>query len=276
MSVSVLVLTLDEAANIGRCLESVSWSDDVVVLDSFSRDNTVDIAKQHGAKVHQRAFDDYANQRNFGLRNIEYKNPWLLMLDADECVPADLQREILNATRGARDSIAMFRMRRKDHLFGRWIRGSSGYPTWFGRLSRVGRVRVERPINEEYHADGEIAELRHHLHHYPFNKGFAAWLAKHDRYSTMEAQLRSANPSSSARLRDVFATDVDIRRRALKTFIYRMPARPLLMFVALYVIKGGFLEGRAGLIFSLLRAWYEFMIDCKSVELRRRRSGDPL
>jgi glycosyltransferase involved in cell wall biosynthesis len=276
VSVSVLVLTLNEEANIAACLESVSWCDDVVVLDSFSTDRTVEIAQRHGARVVQRAFDNYANQRNFGLRDIQYKHPWLLMLDADECVPADLRREIVEATHSASPAVALFRMRRKDHLFGRWIRGSSGYPTWFGRLARLGRVRVERPINEEYHADGEVKELRHHLHHFPFNKGFAAWLAKHDRYSSMEAELRVANAPSSWHLRDMIHHDATLRRRALKSLVYRLPGRPLLMFLALYVVKGGFLEGRAGLTFSLLRAWYEFMIDCKAMELRYRRQGRPV
>jgi hypothetical protein len=272
----VLVLTLNEEANIAACLESVSWCDDVVVLDSFSTDRTVEIARRHGARVIQRAFDNYANQRNFGLRNIPYKHPWLLMLDADECVPADLRQEIVRATSAASEATALFRMRRKDHLFGRWIRGSSGYPTWFGRLARVGRVWVERPINEEFHADGEVAELTGHLHHYPFNKGFAAWLAKHDRYSSMEAELRVSNAPSHVPLRDLIHQDVARRRRAVKALVYRLPGRPLLMFLALYVMKGGFLEGRAGLTFSLLRAWYEFMIDCKAMELRYRRQGRPV
>jgi glycosyltransferase involved in cell wall biosynthesis len=272
--ISVLVLTLNEEANIDACLDSVAWSDDVVILDSFSSDHTVELAQTRG-RVFQRAFDSFADQRNFGLREIAYKNPWLLMLDADERVPADLRDEMLAATSTARDNVVLFRMRRKDHLFGRWIRRSSGYPTWFGRLARIGRVWVRRPVNEEYHADGELGMLRGHLHHFPFNKGFSAWIAKHDRYSTMEAELRTGATSPSYRLRDALTGDVDTRRRAQKAFAYRLPARPLLMFATLYIVRGGFLEGRAGLTFALLRAWYEYMIDCKCVELERRKHGLP-
>jgi glycosyltransferase involved in cell wall biosynthesis len=276
VSISILVLTLNEEANVAGCLESVAWSDDVVVLDSFSTDRTVEIAGAHGARVLQRPFDNYAGQRNFGLQDIKYRNPWVLMLDADERVPAELSEEMLAAVRAADPSVALFRMRRKDHLFGRWIRGSSGYPTWFGRLARIGRVWVERPINEEYHADGALALLRGHLHHYPFNKGFAAWLAKHDQYSSMEAQLRVANPPAPVRFGELFSADPTARRRTAKVLAYRMPARPLLMFAGLYLLRGGFLDGRAGFTFSLLRAWYEFMIDCKSAELRRRQTGLPV
>jgi len=276
MSVSVLVLTLDEELNIGGCLDSVSWSDDVVVLDSFSTDRTVEIAKSRGVRIYQRAFDNYANQRNYGLRDLSYKNPWVLMLDADERVPPDLHAEMLEVTNAAADSIALFRMRRRDYLFGRWIRHSSGYPTWFGRLVRLGRAWVERPINEEFHTDGETAALEGHLDHYPFNKGFAAWIAKHDRYSTMEAVLRAETSDLASHWRDVFASDPAQRRKAQKAWINSMPLRPLIVFAGLYFIKGGILEGRAGLTFSLLRAWYEYLIDCKALELRRRAAGLPV
>jgi glycosyltransferase involved in cell wall biosynthesis len=276
MGISVLILTLDEEVNLGGCLDSVAWSDDVVVLDSFSKDGTVAIARERGARVFQRAFDNYANQRNFGLRDVEYKHPWVLMLDADERVPAELREEMFRASREAPESIALFRMRRKDHLFGRWIRRSSGYPTWFGRLCRIGRAWVERPINEEYHTDGEVASLSEHLVHFPFNKGFAAWIAKHDRYSTMEAALRAAEPSYSMNWRELFSPDPDMRRRAQKAWVYGMPLRPLIIFAGLYFVKGGVLEGRAGLTFSLLRAWYEYFIDCKAIELRRRAAGLPV
>jgi glycosyltransferase involved in cell wall biosynthesis len=276
MSISVLILTLDEEVNLGGCLDSVAWCDDVVVLDSFSRDRTVEIARERAVRLYLRAFDNYANQRNFGLRDIEYRHPWVLMLDADERVPEDLHLEMEAATGAAADTVALFRMRRRDHLFGRWIPRSTGYPTWFGRLVRVGRAWVQRPINEEFHTDGEVASLRGHLDHYPFNKGFSAWIEKHDRYSTMEAHLRALQAGGDERWSGLFAPDPALRRRAQKVWINGMPLRPLVVFAGLYFIKGGVLEGRAGLTFSLLRAWYEYFIDCKAYELRRRAAGLPL
>jgi glycosyltransferase involved in cell wall biosynthesis len=276
MSISVLILTLDEEVNLAACLDSVAWCDDVVVLDSFSRDRTVEIARAGGARLQQRAFDNYANQRNFGLRQVEYLHPWVLMLDADERVPQDLRLEMAAATRAATEEVALFRMRRRDHLFGRWIRRSSGYPTWFGRLVRVGRAWVQRPINEEFHADGSVASLQCHLDHYPFNKGFSAWIEKHDRYSTMEARLRAVAGGTEERWSGLFAPDPARRRRAQKIWLQGMPMRPLVVFAGLYFVKGGVLEGRAGLTFSLLRAWYEYFIDCKAQELRRRAAGLPL
>jgi glycosyltransferase involved in cell wall biosynthesis len=276
MSISVLILTLDEEVNIGGCLESVAWSDDVVVLDSFSKDRTVEIASAHGARVIQRAFDNYANQRNFGLKDIQYQNPWLLLLDADERVPEDMRAEIFEAVRTAEQGVTLYRLRGKNHLFGRWIRGSSGYPTWFARLARVGHVWFERTINEELHTDGTAKQLRSHFHHYPFNKGFSAWVAKHDRYSSMEAELLAQKLAIRWKWRDLLSGDVGARRRAAKAVMYRLPARPVAVFFALYFLRGGIFDGRAGLTYSLLRAWYEYMIDCKCAELRRRARGLPV
>lgn len=273
--VSVLILTLNEESNLAECIDSCRWSDDIVVFDSMSEDRTVDIARAKGARVVQRRFDNYAAQRNAALTTIPYKHAWVLMVDADERVPPDLAAEIQSAVAQAAEQVAMYRVRRKDHFLGKWLRRSSGYPTWFGRLARRGRVNVQRPINEEYHGAGRVLSLSGHLDHYPFNKGFAEWIAKHNRYSTTEAQLfeqRRAQPPTGS----VFARDPVLRRKAIKDRVYRLPGRPLLMFMALYLLRGGILEGRAGLTFCLLRTWYEFMIDCKRRELRRRAAGLPV
>ncbi len=185
--VSVLILTYNEEANLAGCLESVLFSDDVVVLDSGSQDKTIAIAESFGAKVLYRAFDNYAAQRNFGL-SIGYKNEWVLMVDADERVTPELLAEIQCLMSEPSNPISLYRVRRKDIFMGKWLRRSSGYPTWFGRLFRKGQVRVEREINEEYYTGGEVGTLQGHLLHYPFNKGVAHWLARHNRYSSMEAK----------------------------------------------------------------------------------------
>ncbi len=276
MTISVLILTFNESPNIRACLESVSWCDDIVVLDSYSGDATVEIVGEFGARVVPRHFDDYASQRNFGLREITYRYPWLLMLDADERVPADLRAEMQQVVAAAPPELCLLRMRRRDHLFGRWIRRSSGYPTWFARVMRVGRAWIERPINEEFKTDGQVGTLQGHLDHYPFNKGFHEWIVKHDRYSTMEAQLLVSSAAPVGRWRDLVATDPVRRRAAQKALLYALPARPTLIFIALYLLRGGILEGRAGFTFCRLRAWYEFMIDCKVREFKRRARDLPV
>jgi glycosyltransferase involved in cell wall biosynthesis len=271
MTISVLILTLNEEKNIADCLRSVAWATETVVLDSNSTDRTAEVAREMGARVVLRRFDNYACQRNFGLKNIKYSTSWILMLDADERVPPDLRDEILAATTAAAPNVTMFAIRRRDFLWGTWIKRSGGYPTWFGRLARVGRVWVERPINEEYRSDGLTLRLAKHFEHFPFNKGLTAWIDKHNSYSTMEAQLKFGRESAKPSLHALLSTDPLRRRKALKAIAWNLPARPALMFLALYFLRGGFLEGRAGLTFCVLRSWYEFIIDCKYRELVRRQ-----
>lgn len=271
--VSCLILTHNEESNLPRCLASLPWCDDIVILDSFSEDRTEAVAREAGARFFQRPFDNYAAQRNYALASIQYRHPWLLMVDADEVVPADLVEEIRGRLGTVRPEVTLFRLRRKDFFLGKWIRRSSGYPTWFGRLMRVGKVRVERAINEEFTTEGEVETLGAHIHHYPFNKGFSAWVEKHNRYSSMEAALIVGGGLAECMVSELLCRDPAVRRRAQKTLFYRLPGRPLLMFMALFFIRGGFLDGRAGLTFSLLRSWYEFMITCKVNEIKRRQRG---
>ena len=145
---SVLILTKDEEINIADCLASVPKGVEVYVLDSISTDRTAEIAKLHGAKVHYRPFDNYAAQRNHGLQALTYSTQWVLMLDADERFSPKLHEEIQHWLRTSSLRYTLFRMRRQDIFMGRWLRRSSGYPTWFGRLMRIDAVRIEREINE--------------------------------------------------------------------------------------------------------------------------------
>jgi hypothetical protein len=195
------------------------------------------------------------------------------MVDADERVPPDLRDEIESCVEVADAGTAMFRMRRMDFFLGRWLKRSSGYPTWFGRLVRVGRVRVEREVNEEFVADGGIRHLAGHLHHYPFNKGIAYWYERHNRYSTMEAQVKVKSEENPVSVRALIGADPIARRRALKQIGYRLPLRPLVMFVYFYIVRLGILDGRAGCYFCLMRAAYEMSIDLKVLETKRRRLG---
>ena len=271
--VSSLILTLNEERNLSNCLSSLSWCKDIVVLDSYSSDSTEQIARDAGVRFFQRSFDDYANQRNFGLNQISYKYPWVLMVDADEVVPKSLADEINRVVNLSDKKIALYYMRRKDFFIGKWLRRSSGYPTWFGRLVRIGEVVVQRPINEEYYTKGRKGFLTEHLLHYPFNNGFRRWIDKHNLYSTMEAKLLVNEKAQKIRSMDFFSKDPAIRRKALKSLVYRLPCRPVFIFFALFLIRGGFLDGRAGLTFSLLKAYYEFIIDCKVKELKMRNKG---
>lgn len=275
-SVSILILTLNEDANIAACIDSCAWSDDIVVFDSNSTDLTREIARSKGARVVERQFDNYAAQRNAALTSVTYAHDWVLMVDADERVPSDLAEEVKARARVATADTAMFRFRRKDFFLGQWLRRSSGYPTWFGRLVRLGHVRVERDVNEEYISDGRIEYLDGHLHHYPFNKGIAYWFERHNRYSSMEAIAKLAIRTEPLNAASIVGRDPIARRRSLKKLLYRLPMRPVIVFLYLYVLRLGVLDGKAGFYFSRMRAIYEFFIDLKVVELRRRQRDLPV
>lgn len=266
--ISVLILTFNEEANIGDCIASLPWRSDVLVLDSGSTDRTTEIAMSLGAKVTMRSFTNYADQRNFGLA-LPMIHDWIVMLDADERLTPALAREIEQRVKFSGEDIAMFRVRRKDMFMGRWLRRSSGYPTWFPRVFRRGCVHVEREVNEVYTPNGVAIQLEGHILHYPFNKGLEWWFERHNKYSTMEARLlAAAKKSSSPKIGRLFARDPELRRAALKRLAYRMPGRPFLIFVYLYLLRLGFLDGLPGYYFACMRLAYETMIDAKAEHTR--------
>jgi glycosyltransferase involved in cell wall biosynthesis len=271
--ISVLVLTLDEERNLPACLRSVAWSDDVVVLDSGSADTTVAIAREFGARVVQAKFANERERRAFAM-GLPFKHPWVYNPDADEVTTEELRDEMLAkvATPGLEE--VAFRVRFKTMLFGRWLRFSGLYPTWVVRLFRPEFVRLERNVNLRYVVEGREGRLRSHFLHHTFNNGFEAWIDKHNRYSSGEA-LETVRELESGRLdwRELApGADPVARRAALKRLSMRLPFRPALRFAYMYVLRGGFLDGFAGLTYCRLLAMYEYMIVLKVRELRARRS----
>jgi glycosyltransferase involved in cell wall biosynthesis len=273
MSVSVLILTLNEESNIGACLDTLAWSDDIVVLDSMSMDKTQATARQRGARVIERKFDDWSSHQNWAVAHIPFRHPWVLYLDADERCEGNLRDEILRrATVDAPESA--FRIRRKDHYMGRWLRHAQLYPTWFVRLFRPEKIAYERLVNPVAKVDGPTGDLNSHILHYPFSHGVAHWIARHNNYSDLEAlELSKVRLGERERSTQLFASDPNERRRALKELFFRLPARPAIKFAYYYLWRRGFLDGRAGLTYSTLQTIYEYFISCKCAELERRRAG---
>jgi glycosyltransferase involved in cell wall biosynthesis len=275
VSVSALILTLNEQINVEECLQSLSWCDDIVVLDSHSTDRTQALAAERGAQVITRAFDDWSAHQNWAVRNLPFRHPWVLYLDADERCPADLRDEVLERARADAPEAA-FRMRRKDFFMGRWLKHAQLYPSWFVRLFRPQHIRYERLVNPVAVVDGLIGQLRGHIVHYPFSHGVSHWIARHNRYSDLEAleatKLRNGTPVAAS----VWSADPNVRRRALKDIFFRLPARPAVKFAYFYLWRRGFLDGRAGLTYASLQAMYEYMIGCKQAEIERRRRGLPV
>ncbi len=272
--ISVLILTRNEQQDLPACLASVAWSDDIHVFDSFSTDATIAIAETYGAHVHQRHFDDYATHRTAALRTLPFKHSWLFLLDADERSTPELRDEILRSVTTVSAATAGFRLRRRDYLFGTWLKHAQISP-YFIRLVRPERARYTRAINEVLEVDGAIAELASPLNHFPFSKGISQWMEKHNLYSTMEAELiHHQQGLQQPSWRIAFShSDFHQRRLHQKAIFYRLPGRPLLKFCYMVFVRGALLDGRAGLTYAALQSIYEYLIVLKTRELVRNDKG---
>ena len=269
MNISAVILTLNEERNIVDCIRTLkTWCQDIVVFDSFSTDRTVELARAENARVFQRKFDNYANQRNAALNEIKYPGEWVLMVDADERWGENVGKDILaRISLPSNSNIDIIHYRRKDMFMGRWLKHNIGAGTWSGRVLRFMNVKIDRDINEEYRCLGKslYAEGERFVH-YPFSNGVNWWFARHNRYSDMEAIRLLEERQKKIEFKSLFCRDPIVRRKNQKQLLYRLPCRPWLMFIALYIFKFGFLDGRAGFHYSKLRAIYEYMIDLKIKE----------
>lgn len=275
MSVSVLILTLNEEQNLPKCLESVRWSDDIVVLDSFSTDRTVEIATSAGARVVQRKFDNWAAHQNWAVQNIPFKHPWVYYSDADEIVPPELRDEINVLTDDSGISHVAYRVRYKNFFCDRWIRHCGIYPVWVLRLFRPEKVHWERLVNPVPVVQGSVGQLENHFHHFSFSKGYEAWFEKHNKYSSQEAAegVKTIQEGFDDWAGLLSLVDGSRRRRALKELSFRLPFRPTLRFLYMYFLRLGFLDGREGLTYCRLLSIYEYLIVLKMKEQRRRAKG---
>ena len=270
--ISVLILTRNEERDLPGALASVAWSNDIHVLDSYSTDATVALAQAAGAHVTQRPFDNYAAHRNFGF-TLPFKHPWLLILDADERPTPALSAEMQWRAAAASAEISAFRLRRRDFLFGTWLKHAQLTPLYL-RLVRPERSRWTRSINEVLEADGLIADLIEPLDHFPFSKGIAHWVDKHNRYSTMEAQLiYSQSGLRNPSLRTALGLgsgnpDFHTRRLHQKALFYKLPGRPLIKWGYMMFVRGALLDGPAGVAYATLQSFYEYLIVLKTKELR--------
>jgi len=267
--ISVLILTKNEEQDLPKCLESVRWSDDVHVFDSFSTDNTLGIANSYGAYVHQRKFDGYSSQRNAALTEIQYKNDWIFILDADEQIPESLLSEMSVVLKTVPEQVNGFRIRRKDFLNNTWLKYSQISPFYI-RLVRKNRARYHREINEVIEVDGQVKDLDGYFNHYPFSKGFRHWLDKHNTYSTMEAERwieeHAGNMQFSVK-KALLSNDFSEKRYHQKGLFYKLPARPLIKWLYMVVLRRSFLDGKAGFTYATLQSIYEYFIVLKTKEL---------
>jgi glycosyltransferase involved in cell wall biosynthesis len=273
--VSVVILTFDSAATIGATLASVAGlSDDVHVVDSGSTDATLEIARAAGARIVAHPFDSYGAQRNWAIATLPLKHGWQLHLDSDERVSPELAAELerLFAGGGPPDGIAGYYVPRLVHFHGQPIRHGGMWPIFHMRLFRSGRGRCEeRRYDQHFHVDGATGRLAQPMID-DIRLPLGEWTARHNRWADAEVD-ELLNPSPRAI--QPGSGDPVAEKRRLRGWYERAPLflRAFLLFLYRYVLRGGFLDGRQGLVFFVLQTfWFRFLIDAKLAERRARQA----
>ena len=270
---SIYILTYNEATEIAECIESALLSDDVIVVDSFSTDKTVEIADSYPVKVVQHEFETHGKQRTWMLKEISTKYDWVYILEADERMTPELFAECLTTVRQA-EKIGYY-VAERVMFMGRWIRHSTQYPRYQMRLFDKNKVwftdygHTEREV-----CDGETGFLQETYPHYTSGKGLSRWIEKHNRYSTDEAQetIRQLEGGKIVWSSLFFGKSEVERRRALKDLSLRLPFRPIVRWFYMYFVLRGFLDGKAGFTWCTLQAFYEYLILLKVEEIQRQQT----
>jgi (heptosyl)LPS beta-1,4-glucosyltransferase len=247
VKLTVTVITRNEAANIQGALESVTWADEIVVVDSYSADETVDIARRHGARVDMHAWVGYSAQRNHAAAIAS--NDWILAIDADERVPPPLAAEIQQILRDGPRANG-YRMPRLSYYLGRWIRGTDWYPDYQLRLydRRVGRFNGKRVHESVELASGDPGTLRHDLQHHPY-RDISDHVTSIDHYTTLAAE--------------------EWFTEGRRTNLFEAAMHPPAAFLRNFVMRRGFRDGTAGFLISILNSYYVFLKVLKLWELQR-------
>lgn len=242
MNISVIIITRNEERNITECLQSVSWSNDIVLVDSESSDRTVEIAKKMTAKIYVRQWEGYAQSKNFALQHVV--NDWVLWIDADERVPHELAEEIQRIVQEHQSPTAAYEVARRAYFIGKWIRHCGWYPGYVVRLFKKSQASfAESRVHEHLDVKGSVGRLQNDLLHYT-DENLYHYFSKFNRYTTLAAE--------------------DLIQRGKKYSLYDILVRPPFLFFKMYIVKRGFLDGMHGLILSLASSSYVF---CKYVKL---------
>jgi glycosyltransferase involved in cell wall biosynthesis len=264
--VSVIVPVKNEADNLRRCLPALAWADEIFVVDSQSTDVTQDVAAAFGTTVVQFHYGGtYPKKKNWSLDNIPFRNEWVLIIDADEIVVPSLAAEI--ADRVTRDEADGYYLNSLYEFLGRPIRHCGYSSCWNLRLFKHRLGRYERmpdltggragdnEAHEHVELEGRVLRLDHALAHRAYPT-IAVWVEKHNRYAIWEA----ANAERFLRER-IPTTIGGVQRfnRMLKKIAWRLPLRPFIRFIYAYIVRLGFLDGKPGLYFCGLLAFYDFL-----------------
>ncbi len=273
---SIYILTYNEELDLAACIESAHLSDDVIVVDSISSDRTVEIAARYPVQIVQHAFESHGRQRTWMLKEVPTKYEWVYILEADERMTPELFAECLEAIQTS--EYVGYYVAERVMFMNRWIRYCTQYPRYQLRLFHKDKVwfsdygHTEREV-----CDGLTSFLKETYPHYTCSKGLTRWIEKHNRYSTDEAveTLHQLEAGTVNWRKLLWGRSEVERRRALKDLSLRLPGRPIVRFIYMYVLLGGFLDGKAGFTWCTLQAFYEYLILLKVWELKQATKFPP-
>lgn len=247
---SITIITLDEEADIGDCLASVAWADEVVVVDAGSRDRTVEICERAGARVVRQPWLGYAAQKNLAIERATHD--WIFSLDADERVTPELRRE-LAALLEREPECDGYCVPRRSYFLGRWMRHGGWYPDYNLRFFRRDKGRFRpREVHEAVEVDGRVGSCAAPIDHHTY-RTLSEYVLRMDRYSTLAA--------------------AELRKAGVSPGWLDLLARPPLTFLRMYVAKRGFLDGMRGLMLAGCYASYTYFKYAKAWEAARRDPG---
>jgi len=266
---TAIVLTYNEQDNIAACLQHLDWVEDVLVVDSFSSDGTLDVVREvrSDARILQNPFEDFGQQRNWALDEGDPRHRWVLFVDADEQINAECAGAILRAIESDSPNVGYY-LTCRNYFLGRWIKHSTLYPSWQLRLLKLGEVRYcKEGHGQREVTNGPLGYLREPYDHYGFSKGLAHWIARHNHYSSDEVELILRLRQEPLAVGELFSGDAVKTRRFLKRCAARVGLlRPLARFLHTYLWRLGFLDGYPGLLYGLLRLSHEIHISVKLAE----------
>lgn len=275
LDLTVIILTKNEEKHLARCLESIKGiARDIVVVDSLSTDGTKRIAISSGANFLENEFINHSIQFNWALEHADIQTEWVMRLDADEVVTAELKEALPDYIKGLKPEVCGITINRQFHFMGKFIRHGGIYPVRQLRIWRTGKgVCESRWMDEHIVVNGDIEHLNEDIADINLNN-LSWWIEKHNHYATREAidMLLLERSGSYGEGCDGYRASLNARvKRQLKNRIYsRIPGevRSFMYFIYRYVLKAGFLDGRKGLIFHFLHAfWYRLLVDAKINEI---------
>lgn len=273
--VSILIPIRNEASNLARCLASVSWADEIFVVDSQSTDTSVAIAEKYGSVVVQFQFNGiWPKKKNWALENLPFRNEWVFILDADEVLPSNAEEEFCQVITSPKEGIDGYWINRRFMFMGKWLRHAY-YPNWnlrlfrhrlgrFEKLTNVPTKSGDNEVHEHLIVTGKTDSLQCELDHYAF-PSVEVFVEKHNRYSNWEARVALSPEKEGVNLQKSHVRT----RRWLKRISQKLPCRPLLRFLYVYFWQKGFLDGYEGYYFARLYAIYEFFCVVKTIELKK-------